>query len=101
MYVCITNIDLIDGNKELEEGSDLGWFEGVVWCESDVQEEHSSLIHWTWRTQDSGPPLINVVSFWAGTENKAQPVQCRKVELHLNIRLIQKYADYAILFSVT
>lgn len=45
----------------------LGGLEGVVWCEGDVQEEHSSLIHGARGPQDGGPPLIDVVSFRAGT----------------------------------
>lgn len=44
----------------------LWGFEGVVWREGDVQEEDTSLIDGAWRSQDGGPPLIDVVSFGAG-----------------------------------
>ena len=44
----------------------LGRFEGVVWCEGDVQEEDSPLVHGARGAQDGRPPLIDVVSFGAG-----------------------------------
>lgn len=46
----------------------LGRLEGVVWSEGDVEKEDSSLVHGARRTQDRGPPLVDVVSLWAGTE---------------------------------
>lgn len=46
--------------------TDLGGFERVVWREGDVQEEDASLVHGARRSQDGGPPLIDVVSFGAG-----------------------------------
>lgn len=48
----------------------LGGFEGVVGREGDVQEEHAPLVHGARRSQDGGPPLINVISFWAGAADR-------------------------------
>lgn len=48
----------------------LGGLEGVVGREGDVQEEHAPLVHGARRSQDGGPPLINVVSFGAGAADK-------------------------------
>ena len=38
--------------KKLNKNEDLGWFEGVIRCEGDVEEEDPSLVRRAWRAQD-------------------------------------------------
>lgn len=75
-----SNMERTDSGPQLDHrpvlSTDLRRFEGVVWCEGDVQEEDTSLVHGARRSEDGRPPFIDVVSFRTGAAKWKQTKRC-------------------------
>ena len=56
-HALAVHIAMVDPCPEL----DLGWLEGVICREVDVEEEHAALVHRARGPKDGGYPLIEVV----------------------------------------